>query len=170
LSLLDLDCFQEFEGECRRYNNLEATKQKMETCARFCTFLGLHAEDQCAFIVHAMLALTVCGVDMTDSREVFAFALVNINKKWTYLAGLKGSDRCFLAVCHVYIAQSILHDDFVPFSEYHGRCFDAAQYAPKTFFRHLLSTMKKWDNRLHVSSDDLHSGLQALTKGPMGLA
>jgi len=132
---------------------------KLDVCRKFCSMLGLWKKENCAPVCRAVLALSMCCFETDDVRNCLAYALVNLNKNWQYVASLSGSARADVAVFHIYIAQSNLADAYVPCKLYCETCF-VASYTWNSFFEHILQVMKLWDNRVIVTATECDAAMQ----------
>jgi hypothetical protein len=148
------DFIQEFARSFARFDRGDHAENKLLHCATFCAMIGLRKTRHCQSIVGATCALSKCSFETDEVRQVLECAMVNINRKSEYMTGLDARQRALIAVCHIYIAQAILHDGFVDLPTYCREAWGGDLDETALFFERVLSVMKAWKNRVMVSAEE----------------
>merc|ERR1719506_2540113 len=50
-------------------------------------------------------------LDTDEIMKVFAVALANMDRQWTFLSGTDAEERIALCLVHLYLAHALLHDE-----------------------------------------------------------
>jgi hypothetical protein len=145
--------FKTFLRGFRRYDTGVAVQNKALHCSTFCAMIGLRRPQHCEDVVRATFALSKCSFTTDEVRQVLELAMVNINRKFDYMAELDGRKRAGVAVCHIYIAQAILQDDFAEIKAFSMEIWDTEETAG--FFSRVLAVMCTWAHRVVVRSEEM---------------
>jgi hypothetical protein len=143
----------QFKRLFMRYDEEELAQKKMGTCSIFCTFVGLEHSKYCKRVAKATCALSKCSFPPEEVEKVLVYALVNLQRQYDYVTGLDASKRASVAVCHIYIAQAILFDDYASIRAFCQELYQTNDTVP--FFLRVLDVMKTWKNRVQVSGAQL---------------
>jgi hypothetical protein len=136
-----------------RYDEEEIAQKKMASCSIFCTLIGLENSKHCKSVVKATCALSRCSFTTEEVEQVLAYAVVNLNREYDYVIGLDARQRAHVAVCHIYIAQALIHDDFATIRAFSHQLYKTNDTLP--FFERVLTVMQTWKNRIQVSGPSL---------------
>jgi hypothetical protein len=145
----ELSFAEKFIGYFVRYDDEEVAQKKLAKCLIFCTMMGLENSPHCKSIVKATCALSKCSFDVEEVEHVLGYALVNLNREYAYLTGLNARHRANIAVCHMYIAQAILFDDFATIRAFCLELYNTEDTLP--FFDRVMDVMAAWKHRIQVS-------------------
>jgi hypothetical protein len=150
----------EFIRSFLRYDTAEDAEAKLLSCCAFCAMLGLEKLRHCKIIVQATCGLSKCSFVTEEINQVMGYALVNLNRKIEYLTELDARQRAHTAVCHLYIAQAILYDDFADMRYLCKEIYQTTDTAP--FFARVLTVMKTWKHRVMVSAEEQEKASKVL--------
>jgi hypothetical protein len=145
--------FDNFADNFMRFDETQDAYEKLMHCSTFCAMMGLKEPRHCKRIVKATCALSMCSFETDEVQAVLGYALININRKFEYVASLDAQQRADLATCHIYIAQAMLYDDFAAMPIFCAQIFKTQDTAP--FFARVLTVMKFWKNRVVVTGEEL---------------